>query len=1020
MSESILKALMQLFAIVADVEGITKNSREIVQSFLKQQLSQAQVEEYLKIYDEFLEAHHKISQKKEGRAKRTSVNSVKVLKICTQINSELEQKQKIVVLIRLLEYIYSGKTISEQEMEFVTTVGDTFNISKQEFDNCMSFVTCAQETIPDSPLFLVINNKQVEVPTFQRKHIYSDTLTDQLLIMSVESVGMYFIRYFGSSELYLNGLVLDNLRTYILTQGSSIRSTKVHPIYYSDIISTFLSDKSQSKVVFVAEKLEYFFKGGKVGLHPLTFFEESGKLVGIMGGSGAGKSTVLNVLNGNYPPSSGSVRINGVDIYKDQDVSEGVIGYVPQDDLLIEQLTVYQNLFYNAKLCFATLTDEEIDKLVVKVLSQLGLLETRHLKVGNVMMKTISGGQRKRLNIALELIREPAVMFVDEPTSGLSSQDSENVMDLLKELALKGKIIFVVIHQPSSEIFKMFDKLLILDVGGFPIYYGNPVDGVIYFKRLINHVKSEESECTECGNVNPEQIFNIIESKVVDEYGNATPLRKVAPKEWNEFYKEKLAVKNLPAKEDYVLPQSLSQIPNKLKQFIVFVTRDVLSKLTNTQYLSINLLEAPFLAFLLSFFIRFYDTDIKNELGYTFFINENIPVYVFMSVVVSLFIGMMVSAEEIIADQKIRKRESFLNLSNGSYLVSKIAIMFTISAIQMFTFIIIGNTVLGIKDMYFDYWLVLFTTACFANMVGLNVSATFNSAVTIYIIIPLLIIPQLLFAGVVVKFDKLNPLVTSQTVVPVIGDVMTSRWAFEAVLVNQYINNKYTKEFYPFQKEMQIARFKKNYWISNLKIKVSNVENYIGKTDKSEQLKNDLLLLKNEISKELTHTGKGIPFEDIDKLTPTAITPEILERVTAYLEKINKFYIKKDNASSDAQDRKIREKTQTPEAKAALDMLRNEHDNEQIFTFVTNKNDLKQMLEVDNQLIQRVDPIYLDPDGFRAHFYAPRKKLFGQFIPTYWVNIGVIWTFSMFLMITLYFDVFKKILDLPGKLFSKN
>ncbi len=121
---------------------------------------------------------------------------------------------------------------------------------------------------------------------------------------------------------------------------------------------------------------------------------------------------------------------------------------------------------------------------MVDLLNSIGLYEAKDLKVGSPLEKTISGGQRKRLNIALELIREPSVLFVDEPTSGLSSRDSENIMDLLKELALKGKVIFVVIHQPSSDIFKMFDKLLILDLGGRPIYYGNPVDGVLYFKSF--------------------------------------------------------------------------------------------------------------------------------------------------------------------------------------------------------------------------------------------------------------------------------------------------------------------------------------------------------------------------------------------------------------------------------------------------------------------------------------------------------------------------------------------------------
>lgn len=159
----------------------------------------------------------------------------------------------------------------------------------------------------------------------------------------------------------------------------------------------------------------------------------------------------------------------------------------------------------------------------------------------------ISGGQRKRLNIALELIREPSILFVDEPTSGLSSNDSENVMDLLRELTLKGKLIFVVIHQPSSDIYKMFDNMLILDTGGYQIYYGNPVEAVMYFKRLDLQINSDIGECPTCGNVNPELIFNIIEAQVVDEFGKYTNVRKVSPVKWEEYFKENIIIeqKNL-------------------------------------------------------------------------------------------------------------------------------------------------------------------------------------------------------------------------------------------------------------------------------------------------------------------------------------------------------------------------------------------------------------------------------------------------------------------------------------------
>ncbi|MFN7294929.1 MAG: hypothetical protein ACK5T9_01585, partial [Bacteroidota bacterium] len=128
------------------------------------------------------------------------------------------------------------------------------------------------------------------------------------------------------------------------------------------------------------------------------------------------------------------------------------------------------------------------------------------------------------------------MLFVDEPTSGLSSRDSEIIIDLLKTLALKGKVVFVVIHQPSSDIFKVFDKLLILDKGGYPIYLGNPVEAVTHFKNAVNYINPNESECIMCGNVNPEQIFNIIETRVLDENGMPTNERKIAPKEWNELF----------------------------------------------------------------------------------------------------------------------------------------------------------------------------------------------------------------------------------------------------------------------------------------------------------------------------------------------------------------------------------------------------------------------------------------------------------------------------------------------------
>lgn len=1014
---------MQLFALIAKVDdgdGGEFEGRRIVKLFLRLQLNREAVEEYLQLFDEYIEIHQLKSGKKDGSRKRTSLNSVKVLRICTHINEELAQKQKIIVLVRLLEYILADENVSEQEFEFVMTVAEAFNIPNEEYELCREFVQSKGDDKPESAQMLLINNSPTNEGQ-QARHIYSDGLDGEIRVLQIASVNIYILRYYGDHELYLNGQLIDRDRIYVLTNGSSIRSSKVSPVYYSDIISNFLSDEDSKVIVFKADRIEYNFPNGHKGMYELNFAEESGKLVGIMGGSGAGKSTLLNILNGNYKPSKGAVTINGRSIHTQKDDLEGVIGFVSQDDLLIEELTVFQNLYFNAKLCFSDLNNQQIAKLCVKLLNSLGLYEAKDLRVGSPLDKTISGGQRKRLNIALELIREPSVLFLDEPTSGLSSRDSENIMDLLKELALKGKLVFVVIHQPSSDIFKMFDRLLILDQGGYPIYNGNPVEAIIWFKKLVHHVNSDESECATCGNVNPEQIFNVIESQVVDEYGNLTDKRKVSPKEWNTSYLEgnEQDISNFRLEEEK--PESTFKVPNLLKQFQVFIVRDVLAKFSNTQYLIVNLFEAPVLAAILSFFIKFYKTKAGEGHEYIFRENENLPQYLFMAVVVSLFIGLTVSAEEIIKDQKILKRESFLNLSRGSYVFSKISVMFMLSAVQSLLFVLVGNYILEIQGMLFRHWLILYSTFCFANMLGLNISASFNSAKVIYILIPFLIIPQLLFSGVIVRFDKLNITFGSQSRVPTIGNIMASRWAYEALAVTQFKDNKYEKHFYRYDQRMRFSNWKKDVWIKQLRNKISEVRRHLKDEAEQEMVARNLLLLKNEITKEMQFLH-SFQMEGLEKLVPGEVTREVLKNADDYLLKLFEHYKYLFKDADAKKEDLIGKMTATKEDVALFNELKDDYKNESLEDFVTNKTDVNKYVIENDQLVQKANPIYLQPvtkNPMAAHFYAPIKKVFGNYYDTFWVNIIVLWVMSLMLTITLYFDALKRFLDVMGNINSR-
>ena len=1011
MSEQLLKAILRLFAVVAKEDEVTHQEREQIRIFLEEHVSYSAVDTYLKMFDSFIGA----LPPKSGDI---SIEISNVSELCQQVNSDLTQKQKVVIVLEILNIIQADGSISDRENELVDNIGKSFKIADKELAAIKTFVLGKDVRQLDHPQILIIDSSPAQ--TFSSsQHIDRSHLNGFIAVLYVEQAEFYFIKYLGGSDVYLNGVPVKSGRITVLAVGSMLRWDKDEPVYYGDILNRFKRFGQFPRLSFEGKNISFKFKNGRLGLRSVSLSEESGNLIALMGGSGAGKSTLLHVLNGSERPSEGQVLINGIDIHNEPQKIEGVIGFVPQDDLLIEDLTVYQNLYYAAKLCFNNLPESQIDALVLKVLEDLGLTETKDLKVGSPLQKTISGGQRKRLNIGLELLREPAVLFCDEPTSGLSSRDSENIIDLLKELSLKGKLVFAVIHQPSSDIFKMFDKLLILDSGGYQIYYGNPVDSIVYFKKSINLINSDEGECHDCGNVNPEQIFNIIETKVINEYGYFTNERKISPDQWNAIYKSKYRPFSVETSKE--VPHSTLNIPTRLKQAHLFSLRDIQAKIHNRQYMIINLLEAPLLAFILAFIVRYYNENDKFVGEYIFSKNLNLPAYLFMSIIVALFMGLTVSAEEIIRDRKILKREAFLHLSRSSYIVSKISILFMLSAIQTFTFVLVGNLILKIEGMFLQHWFILFSTACFANLLGLNISSAFNSAVTIYILIPLLLIPQLILSGVVVKFDKLNPRIGNSATVPLVGDLMASRWAFEAAMVSQFKDNEFERQFYLYDKVMANSDYKKVYFIPEIETKLQYSLNHINATDENIKMKvaEDLTIIKNELAKELNETQQSLAA--MENLIPGKFDSTTYNQLSRYLESLKKFYVNRYNAADRKKEELISSLTNTPEKTAMFNAFREAYHNDAITELVKNLTETRRIIEKDGKLIQKIYPIYKDPDpdhaiDFDAQFYMPAKHFMKEDIDTFYFNTAVIWSMTLLLAIALYFDVLRKIIDGIGNL----
>ncbi len=800
MTQTMLVAVLRLFALLSSMRGDakTRTTRSMVERYLEEHLSLHDREEHLLLFDDFLD----MAMAGDDQSRKQGAWD-----ICTELCSNLPREEHYILLANILSLFQPD----DDDATTATILASALDMDWDVLQDLANFIHHPTSYDRLGKRFLV-QDRDAAQNTSSCIFLNLPAFNAAWTLLHIQETGTLLLMP-TRGTLTINGRLTRTGHFQILPQGGLLRDGMGRPCYYSDISKVLHLGKQSSPVIFEGKELDFRFPGSDNGLHHFSFKQGSGQLIGIMGGSGTGKSTLLSILNGTLPPDSGTLLINGRDLYAGDPELEGVIGYVPQDDLLFEDLTVAQNLYYNARLCLNNLSPEETGKRVEQTLIDLGQVETSDLKVGSPLDKTISGGQRKRLNIALELIRKPAILFADEPTSGLSSADSLNVISLLREQANNGCLVFVVIHQPSFQIFQMFDSLWVLDKGGRPIYDGNPMEAVTYFRTAAQQSGAEECMCPTCGNVNPEQIFEIIEMKRVDERGRFTSDRLVSPESWHQRYLERK--QSAPAPEE---PDATTPPPRRLwrpslwGQFSIFLTRNLLTRLANRQYMFINMLEAPLIGLVLAWLCRGSSGE-----KIPFVNNVNIAMFFFMSVIVAIFMGLSVSAEEIVRDRKILKREQFLSLSRFGYLNGKCAFLAGMTAIQVLGFMLVSFPLLDIPNMYVTGFAVLFSAGFCSCLVGLNVSASLKSVVAIYILVPLLLIPQMLLCGSVIDFNELSSRDNPDNYVPMYAGIMPSRWGYEALITEQYANNEYMEPLFEVDCGLRQIDFDLDYRLEEIK-----------------------------------------------------------------------------------------------------------------------------------------------------------------------------------------------------------
>ena len=940
MTDIILSSFLSLFALFGKEEQVDETrAKNMLVSYLRHHFGIRNINVYLDLYSDMRGIYEMTDELDTEKA---------VHFICANLHGKIRAGEEAMLLLRIMEFCGVGK--GELHPIF-KAMAEAFNISERQFNDFVDFV----------------NGKPSERVMLHQPEDFEG----QLKTLLNAETGTLVFTYNGTDTVLLNDVPVLPGAYQVWLQSSVLKGKNGKPVYYSTIMSAYnKKEKTEGEsdhVEFCGRDINFRFPNSDNGMHDLSFTLHSGELLAIMGGSCTGKSTLLSILNGSLIPQEGSITINRHDI--SEPAAKNLIGFVPQDDLLIEELTVYQNLHYTARLCFEGMPKEEIDRRVMKTLKDLGLDAAKDLKVGSPINKYISGGQRKRLNIALELIREPAVLFLDEPTSGLSSADTEKVINLLKEQTYKGKLIVVNIHQPSSDVYKLFDRLWLLDRGGYPVFDGNPIDAITYFKEAACYADAETSACPTCGNVNPEIVLNIIVEKALNNSGETSDERKMTPQEWHELYLKSRPEQQKPAVSD--VPLSDQKKPGALKQFVIFLQRNFKTKITNVQYLCIALLEAPVLAVICSMLTRYAPPE-----GYTVMDNKNLVSYFFMAVIVATFIGMSGSAEEIIKDRALLKREKFLQLSYSSYIWSKIIFMAGVSLLQTLLFILIGNSIMGL-GLFSTWWLILFMTALLANLTGLILSQCLNSVVAIYISIPMLLIPQILLCGLVVSFSDLTPKSTTGNV-PLIGDLIPSRWSYEALAVTSFTDNEYEKPYFELDKAKQENQFYNAAFLYELQ---SQLETMKDEEKRGKEV--------NPAHLRVIHTNLPLlsefcgmkPYEGDDTYAPLYQFMKEAEKILA--ERGNKATMKKDAMVASY----IRENGK----EAMLDLKRSNY-NIKLEDCVVGADQPRMIDVVGDYIVPRAGIIYLTPQSRigRAPFYSSEKILGSYHIKTLTFNMGVI------------------------------
>jgi ABC-type multidrug transport system ATPase subunit len=918
-----------------------------------------------------------------------------------EIRESLEHKDQLQLYLMLLDLANQSEFLEKiiQPLNHAAA----FGVSEDDADRFRLFISARDPSAGDMTDCLVFSSAQADKTEKLEGRWIEDRIQDlpdgenileveglkgKLLVMYLKPIQSFVVRCIENEGLEVDGIRLSDCRFKILGAGSSIHFNGKSILTFSEIKQRYLQQNTRRFISLSINDLQLNRTRSENPIHSLTLREQSGSLIGILGKEGSGKTTLLKLLAGHIAPEKGHIEINGYDLQKNRYLLKDIIGHVPEEDLLFEELTVYDNLLMNARLFYSSLPGHEIRHKVDHLLRTLFMNDIRDKVVGNVLNKNLQPGQRRILNIALEILREPQILIVDNALSGLSMSDSAKVIRILHQYTLEGNLVITSITQVNSRIFNYFDKVWIMDEGGYPVYTGPTHKAAAYLYKKLDGTEKQPEE------VDPATLIDLI--NLSHEHREHAEVKRIlSPQEWHRLYLASRRPETADIARKSIFPARLIKIPNLEVQFLIFSLRNFLCKFSRIDNLIYTLLSGPLIALILGFFLRR-----AEGAEYSFSANDNLPAYQFISIMVALFMGIVISSGEILKDRNILRKEQFLELSRFSYINSKIVFLLVIVALQSFLYTATGNTILEIKGMTGTYWIVLFSIACFGVLIGLLFSSVAHRLNAIdQKLVPVFLAVQVLFGGAVIPYQALN--LEKTKYVPILGELTISRWGYEAISVQQFSRNPYQKNYFALDQDIN----RSDYYISYLLPELSKMaEDCLEMKAGNDSLPKYAKILYNEL-KAFASEPEVFPFEFLASLKKEEISPDLISETRDYLTYLKLHFYEKQETYL-AQKGKITLHLTDSLGRAELSHLKNEYYNEKLEEIVTNSHYGRQIELIGDRFIRFRDGIYQTPvsNYGRAVMFTPSKIFNGQKMNTLWFNISIIWIFSFVIYLLLLTD----------------